>query len=94
MAILATLGRVAGGIVYGIDKGADTFNKGIGAYDMEVPKGSNDILGIRGNMGNVGTLQGNNDLLDIAFPKRTNSTSKKRKKQKQEQEDEYDLFPF
>ena len=50
--LLSTIGNVAQGVVYGMDKGAKAFNDGMGAGDFNVPK-QNDMLAIP---------KGNNDL--------------------------------
>ena len=50
--LLGTIGNVAQGVVYGMEKGAKSFNDGVGANDFVVPK-QNDILAIP---------KGNNDL--------------------------------
>lgn len=44
--LLSTIGRGAEGMLYGINKGADAFVKGVGIedFDMKAPSGNNDLL--------------------------------------------------
>ena len=39
------IGAGAEGVVYGINKGADTFNKSVGLTDFAEQKGNNDLFG-------------------------------------------------
>jgi hypothetical protein len=52
--LLSTIGNIAEGMVYGVNKGADAFNKGVGLQDfnLEVPKQTDQLI----------IPQGNNDL--------------------------------
>jgi hypothetical protein len=43
--ILGMMGAAAEGAVYGINKGAETFNNGIGLNDFAAQKGNSDLFG-------------------------------------------------
>ena len=49
--LLKTIGNVAEGMVYGVNKGADAFNQGVGLqnFNLEVPKQNEQITIPRGN---------------------------------------------
>ena len=47
--LLATIGNVAQGALYGMEKGAKAFNDGVGSSDWNVPKQSDVLVIPKGN---------------------------------------------
>lgn len=44
--LLSTIGNIAEGALYGINKGADAFNKGVGIESLDASEDNNDLLGL------------------------------------------------
>ena len=71
--LLKTIGNIAEGMVYGVNKAADTFNKGVGVNTLELPE-QDMLTAPKGNNDLITMPKGNDDML---FGSR--HSSKKRK---------------
>ena len=79
--LLKTIGNVAEGMVYGVNKGADAFNQGVGLqnFNLEVPKQNEQITIPRGN----------NDIFYGSVNQYDEPSSRKKKKHRNELFDSY-----